>query len=792
MKFIRNTIEKLLISFITSTMFFSVFDLSFKLYGIIFLLISLLLITKFKRNRAELCALYIIIGFSTLTSFPVANYIKNGKFIINADIIDIALLLTVAILLLIAFVILSLAKAEKSDYNFTLTKSQKHDADRIIKYIKRFNIVGINGAWGTGKSYVLDYIIKKSEIANNHIFIKIDSLSCNLDQIQSVIFDSISRVLNNEHVFSKSTKITKKFLSNMSILDSMYSLLTTDEISYSDALNTLKQELNNINKSVIIIYEDIDRINDIEIIKKIFSISEQLVCEKIKILYQYHDDNLEEIGFNRKYVEKYIPYVVNLTPIDLMKIIKHMFEIDNYGDNIKLDDFKFLNIPTFIKMQKFEYQLSLQTYGCSIRKVKLFLNELAEALDENSLFTGRKYKKKLICFFIIKHFYYDLYKEFAFVTPILETVKFEYEEKSYTAHELKKHFEENNLNNEESYKKLISNDNNRVRIFFLENIGYKLPDSQSTKKPEKLSDIYNKDAKMQEVIEENETNDRLVWNLMFNGKSEYTNNQNAVNEFTAKVLNAHVQYQDEAFKKFDTDMFEENLYKDDNLTIFRFGVKQMYSIFVAFYLSEANSETWKKLIDFYIPSKADKINASVIGSFKMVKLSSNSLYIHALEKFNSMQIISNFNDEKYYMQFLQKYLGALSRFGYINTHELNYIYDATSINESKNEIIKIFDEFIKKLNKLKNTVNINAVQNNINTILRFIEKNKEIMSCKSHESNEPNIKTTIQSKRMNEKEYNRLLALKNTPDFYKEIEESYKLGKITAYEISELMNELQN
>ena len=39
-------------------------------------------------------------------------------------------------------------------------------------------------------------------------------------------------------------------------------------------------------------------------------------------LKEYDVENLKELGFDRKYIEKYIPYVVNLTEISLQSLLK--------------------------------------------------------------------------------------------------------------------------------------------------------------------------------------------------------------------------------------------------------------------------------------------------------------------------------------------------------------------------------------------------------------------------------------------------------------------------------------
>ena len=69
------------------------------------------------------------------------------------------------------------------------------------------------------------------------------------------------------------------------------------------------------------IFEDIDRIENKDTIKKIFAISEKLATKELHIVYQFDAGELKNKGFTYKYLEKYIPYTVNLTDIDYEKLV---------------------------------------------------------------------------------------------------------------------------------------------------------------------------------------------------------------------------------------------------------------------------------------------------------------------------------------------------------------------------------------------------------------------------------------------------------------------------------------
>lgn len=77
-----------------------------------------------------------------------------------------------------------------------------------------------------------------------------------------------------------------------------------------------------LGKPVVVIVEDLDRVADGKVIRKILDLTERLSCDWIKVVMEYDVENLKKLGFDRKYIEKYIPYVVNLTEISLQSLLK--------------------------------------------------------------------------------------------------------------------------------------------------------------------------------------------------------------------------------------------------------------------------------------------------------------------------------------------------------------------------------------------------------------------------------------------------------------------------------------
>ena len=77
--------------------------------------------------------------------------------------------------------------------NEDLFVEHKYDLKRLLNYLENFSIIGINGEWGSGKSFLTDHL-------KNFILIKIDLLSCNIDEIQTVILNELDKLLKNQGI----------------------------------------------------------------------------------------------------------------------------------------------------------------------------------------------------------------------------------------------------------------------------------------------------------------------------------------------------------------------------------------------------------------------------------------------------------------------------------------------------------------------------------------------------------------------------------------------------------------
>ena len=171
--------------------------------------------------------------------------------------------------------------------NETLFVARKYDLERLISFVKKMPIVGLEARWGEGKTFIVNKMIKSEEIYNEFEIISIDLLTCNLDEVENTILLQLDNVLNRHGIFSKSSIQLKKMFKGEKFLEQVQTLLLDDSTTISSTFTELKNDVSKLDKRVLIIFDDIERIPNADVVRKIFAIAEKISGDYIHILYQY-------------------------------------------------------------------------------------------------------------------------------------------------------------------------------------------------------------------------------------------------------------------------------------------------------------------------------------------------------------------------------------------------------------------------------------------------------------------------------------------------------------------------
>lgn len=409
---------KFIITTITIFILFWILNPPFFLYVILFFLFWLLLLCYNIKKVYELGTIvifsYIFVMLMSYNFNIYTNLQNNIIFVTNLFSNDgsdlVQFIFWIFDLWLILFTYELVKSIDKRDIKLDiLFESRIKDLNHIKSYIEceEYHILGIDSEWGNGKSLVINHLINDKDITKSYDFIKIDILSMNLDRLIDYLLEQIDIKLKKQGIYTLTSKYLISYLNNSQYGSFLSKFLGIDN-SYSSLIDDITRQFNQLNRGIIVIYEDIDRIDDICLLKKIFYISEKLSNNsnsKIKFIYQYNSLELSKRGLDKLYLQKYIPYHIRLTHLSFEdiwdSIIKNNHE--KYKDLTKLK-FKVLRIaenPFYITndMDEFLRIIEIAEFkreNYTIRNIESFMNQLLlniNLINDNSMMLRLLYLK---------------------------------------------------------------------------------------------------------------------------------------------------------------------------------------------------------------------------------------------------------------------------------------------------------------------------------------------------------------------------------------------------------------
>lgn len=315
-----------------------------------------------------------------------------------------------------------------------LYKEKEGDFERILNFLtntdNKINILGINGKFGVGKTFITDYTLNHLEHLDKYEILKIRCLMLEKDEIYSYLSNQLNRILIKNIILTGHSKKIKRTvaLGIESRLGGISNLLNRE--TNIDDIQNFKEAIMKLKKTIIIVFDDIDRLHDSEKIDKILSFISDFSVKNIKILILYNSANLYNINekYNRNYLEKFIPNIMDITELPFSKLLK--IEINKL--NLNEEDFRFLytlDTPEHLIYNSstsggyyekrnqlvFNYGIEKLINGkirtklnITPRKIKIFLLESKEFLD---FFKSKIDNRIIIGYIFLKHFLYEDFYE---------------------------------------------------------------------------------------------------------------------------------------------------------------------------------------------------------------------------------------------------------------------------------------------------------------------------------------------------------------------------------------------
>ena len=716
----------------------------------------------------------------------------------------------------------------KSDaYESDLFSVRKDDLERFSKYIESFDTIGVLGDWGSGKTYLVDEYIKRHK--GEYELIKIETLTCNLDSIDSYLFQQFENVLWRNRIYPKYSRQIQNLMNDDGIFKQLKPIAMKGTISNVTAFHGFCSDIQKLDKQILLVCEDIDRIseNDVGQIAKILDLCAKLAGKNVKVIYEYDQKKMTELGFGMEYMEKYIPYMMNLTNISFREMVcKALSEETARNGNLSEEDFEFLSLPIHAdpflsKELGLDFSLIIHLDRITPRKVKIFVEEVNLAMG-NEEFAAKDNRKTIIAFYYLKIFMGQLFEQLPFYDNLQDEIKFErrikdqstvkssyfsimelinlLKNKSIEPGEIRLMFSSKENEAEEEY--VIWN-RNKLALLHLLGFDYKYLQryyeySHTSTKTKKDNPILAEDTIDIKCIEHNEKINSLVKNLYMNGKSEYTDNESNAIVFIDEVLLAPKEEQEEKWNEYLDRCFHSKIYKD-NQTVFLFGGDSWLSLAKALRTigslpkyRDNCEEIKERFLDFWMSHSEDKqLLLETVKTFTLIEPKEQTSFIKAITCFNSFAIAGNMNTEKAYIEFLETYIGIACRIGYLSgryCYNIGFEMYRETDNETGSELKGALD---RVLEELKNTMEEKSfpasAQKEFEELKLFIQKNIDIV-------NEPEkvrhkkweVRTTVSEKinYQNESVYLNLeeSAKHKVKNFKEQLNKEYDEGNISLRE----------
>ena len=688
-----------------------------------------------------------------------------------------------------------------------LYEERKHDMERIRQYIQEFEILGINAGWGMGKSFLMEHLKEDSLLRERFAVIQIDLLSCDLDAVELILVEELEKLFRQERVYPEHSRQLKNLLGKNEWISLLGELVVGSDTGLSASYEGFRRELDKLNRKVLLIFEDIDRIFQQDTIQKIFAISEKISCENLHVVFQYDSRVLTEKGFERDYLEKYIPYTVNLTEISYEKIVEYQWEDLKMAETpLERDEVSGIGVvvPGQFKAARIlgiDMDFRMDFRGtASVRKVRIFLSELKEILLSNEELSRKENVKTVMYVVMMKHFFHSYYEMLCIGESPLESLKLVLNEQEYTLSEILAKFRKPQQESQEEreqrilhFRELLERTENREVWTLLLLLDYELQVGQVERQWEEIvtEPIHSLKRK-----EKNEKIDRIVWNVLANGTSELTNMENAVRELWQNVLQKTGAAREQAWKKYLDDM-NHGRFGKGNKTVFRVGINGFLALFQAMGIVGASGEQWEAFLDFYFSryqkeTEHPAISRDLIAGCNYCDLYDRLVFFRVIRFVNGLEVSGNLNGTKSYQLFFKNYMGAIPMLGYCWRMEY-WMFELPGKIEQNLEMAESLMEQLKaELERLRDEQELPYVKEEYEDLVRFVEKNQELIQCESPWSRDDAFRSSdFHSRWHHQEEVDRLRKLrKEQPDrFQAELEKSYREGKLYLPELRAVLKE---
>lgn len=639
---------------------------------------------------------------------------------------------------------------KKEEYK--LFPEHQADLERIKKLIQNNNMLGVQSPYGEGKSFVVNRLCADFKKNKKWNVIHIESLAYSYKDFDKVLIQKLFQVLKDNHIYSVYATELLQYIKETLWGKLSLSQLLHSSVESSSTFIGLKEDLLQLKKPVLIVFEDIERVQDPEYVKRLFAIAERLCSEKTKFILEYDASVLDGQGIDFQFREKYLPFEVNISDISYRKLVTYLWnetEKEEYADLNKweLEDYLRLPLlgtygPLFLSLRPRHVEIEwdkIRGGNFSVRRVRNFLIESKLYLYQRKELSQAA-KKIILKVLYLKFFYHDLFDKLKPGKSLEEVFLFKTKDGDKRLVEFCSYVLKSKVP-QGTFDELMENGQNFDSYYVFCFLGYEAYDYVKQLKNKENGEEASKLDYTQHLQnqEKRKRINRIIWNLLMNGESEYSDKQLFMKRFVKEVL--EVKNKDEQmlnWKKLQDQAYYGIIYKNNN-GISRFGVDLFVSLAEGLFICNYKDK-WPRFFQFYNSThKEIVVNLDFIKMLYFVDVWHNdTTLVSAMDFFNKGKVIGNLIQEKEYRSFLCEYLDSLGRWKFIQFDPIELedwgVTSGFTITDERllTMLKKVSEEVKKELPKKNNK----KLDKELKVIQKFAQKNIDIMemqdTCLSH------------------------------------------------------------
>lgn len=577
---------------------------------------------------------------------------------------------------------------------------REDDLHRLEEIVDKtdVNLLALDAAWGQGKSFLLQKFQEDRE-AQGDIVIIIDVLSLRLDNFQEYLIYELDRALLSCGYLSRNSNLLRSIMKRAHA-DIFSTIFGKGKKHFGETFYDFQRELLQQGNNIVLIYDDIDRSENKELIRTILYLSEKLTSQnnadfpgRIKVIFQYSMEHMEQLGFQNDFLEKFCNQKMGLTDIPLRRLLleiqKRLYPNQNGvltdKDIDRLAPYLYLGRMGLLPDERGRAERYLRS-RTTIRRAKNMIKSLAgdDQVLPVDFRTSQPNRNTWIVMRYVEQFLPNVYDAMR-STNLRDVFCLHYNVKNETRKVSL--FEFVNLKQEHDYYNIdmVLNEDKYPenferylvwRMLGLDGVCHGKETAQmGTGKSIDLPEFYRRDVRRMRIIDNLDYEDieQGVRFILAAGTASVNHYIYYANKMVTEVLQQPEEERKRAFQTWAQHMYQE---ERGVQTIQRLGISVWWSLFHAFaftskYWSESEKrENYCALIQFYFQEEAvemfdQKLLDELLPLWDGMPAGIPEIFVEVVTRLASLSIRDNWNDYENFFVFLSRSLRALYRSGMI-------------------------------------------------------------------------------------------------------------------------------